>query len=340
VIGLDSFVIGVIRDGASIDEALAKVRGTAQYKGRFPGMIAADGRRRFTTEADYLREEQNYRQVLIDFSAFDPAQDSPQDYLAFLDQGIQPQQLERRFQVYRALERGSQELRDAMYVYGNMDVSVDDLYQATVSPQFRQQMISTYDESVAKSNLDYETFLTRATERGLSRVTETLRNMQTLGLVSGDAVSQMLSIDPNFAREMMGSLFQSSPADTATMGIDELLSAFDYAMIGSAASQSGFGLPTKERLEEFRTAGVDRARALRGYSEAELRRSGLESMAARNNRGSLGQANLEDAFVLGLAPAAADVTRLFEQERALGKQGAGFSRQVDGRRIVQQGRGY
>lgn len=85
-------------------------------------------------------------------------------------------------------------------------------------------------------------------------------------------------------------------------------------------------------------AGVDRARALRGYSEAELREGGLGSIADRFNRQRLTQEKLEDAFILGEAPAAADVTRLFELERSLGKESGGFSRSLQGNRVVQQGR--
>ena len=339
VIGLDQFVIDAIRDGANLDEVLAKVQQTSQYKARFPGLVKADGTRRFVNEAAYLREEQDYRQVLIDFGAFDPNQDSAFDYLAFLDQGISPDGLRRRFTIYRNLERGSTELRDAFFVYAGMEVSVDDLYQSVVSPEFRQTMISTYDETVAAQDLDYDTFITRATQRGLERVVETLRNMQTLGLVTGAAVSQMMSIDPNFAREMMGALFQSTGSATATMSIDELLSSFDFAMIGSAASQSGFALPSLERVEEFRIAGVDRARALRGYSQAALLQGGLESFASRFNRDRIQQFGLESAFVLGEANATRDVTRLFQLESSLGRTGTGFGQNVEGNRVVQQGRG-
>ena len=338
VIGLDQFVIDAIRDGANLDEVLAKVQQTSQYKARFPGLVKADGTRRFVNEAAYLREEQDYRQVLIDFGAFDPNQDSAFDYLAFLDQGITPEGLERRFTIYRSLERGSTELRDAFFVYAGMEVSVDDLYQTVVSPQFRQQMVETYDETVAKQDLNFETFITRATERGLSRVVATLRNMQTLGLVTGAAVSQMMSIDPNFAREMMGALFQSGGAEARTLGIDELLSTFDFAMIGSAALESGFVLPTAARLEEFRTAGVDRARALRGFSQAALLQSGLESFASRFNQDRIDQFGLESAFVLGEAQANRDISRLFAQETALSRQGAGFGQSLAGGRISQQGR--
>jgi hypothetical protein len=338
LMGLADYVIDLIRDGATIDEALAKVRATPQHKARFPGLIDKNGQRRFATEAQYLQEEQSLRQVLIDFDMYDSAQDSPLDYLAFFDQGINAEQLKQRAAAYRSLERGSAEIRDAMYVYAGLNVEVDDLYQAMVSPEFRQQMISAYDEAAAKTNLDYETFITRATERGLKRVAETLNSMQTLGLLAGSAVSQMLSVDPNFAREMMGAIFQGGAAETATLSIDELLASFDYAMIGSAASKSGFALPDKARVEEFRAAGVDRARSLRGYSEAALREGGLGSIADRFNRKRLDQERLEDAFILGEAPAASDVTRLFELERSLGKQGPGFNRALQGTRVTQQGR--
>lgn len=342
VIGLGDFVVSMLREGVTIDEAVAKVRTTSQYKARFPGILNNDGTRRFGTESDYIDWESRVRQVLVDFNAYNPNQDSPQDYLAFLDMGADPQQipeqLSQRFQVYRALERGSQELRDAFYIYGGLNVSVDDLYQAVVSPEFRQRMVSTYDETVAKQNLDYETYITRATERGLERVSETLRNMQSLGLVSGAAVSQMLNIDPAFAREMMGSLFQTSGVDTRTLSVDELLSSFDYAMIGSAALETGFSLPTPERLEEYRSAGVDRARALRGYQTAALRRAGLEAMADRFNAKPVTEETLADAFVAGDARSAADVTRMFAQEAALGQAQAGFGRNLEGSRVTQTGR--
>lgn len=338
VIGLGDFVIEQIRLGASIDELLAKVRQTPQYKARFPGIIAADGTRRFATEAEYLAHEESLRNVLRDFGMWNPNQDSPYDYLAFIDQGIDAQELQARLARYKAIERAAPAIQDAFYVYAGMNVTVDDLYQAMVSPAFAQQMASAYDEAVAKTKLDYELWITRATERGLKRAVETLRSMQTLGLVTGEAVSQMLSIDPNFAREMMGALFQESVAQTRTLSLDELLATFDYAMVGSAATEAGFELPTRERIQQLIDAGVDRARALRGYSEMALRQAGLQSMAARFREQALNMEQLEDAFVLEKAPAIGRVTRLFNQERSLGQAGGGFAQQLEGNRVVQQGR--
>ncbi|KKL83409.1 hypothetical protein LCGC14_1975050, partial [marine sediment metagenome] len=72
--------------------------------------------------------------------------------------------------------------------------------------------------------------------------------------------------------------------------------------------------------------------------QAALLETGLESFAERFNRDAIDQTGLEGAFILGEASAAQDVTRLFEQESALGKTGTGFSQTLDGGRIVQQGR--
>lgn len=338
LIGLMDFVVAEVRAGSTVDEILAKARQTPQYRARFPGMVRGDGVRRFPTEADYLREEEAYRSVLREFGAWDPDQDSPLGYLAFMDRGIAPEELRRRLAYYRALERSARDIQDAFYVYAGLQVTVDDLYQAVVSPEFRQQMINRYDEAVAKTPLDYELWITRATDRGLVRAVESLRAMQTLGLATGEAVSRLLAVDPGFAREMMGALFTASVSGTRTLTLDELLSAFDYAMVGSAASEAGFELPSRERVNQFIQAGVDRARAVRGYSEAALRKAGLASMTERHRGPELSQSFLEDAFVSGLPSAQSLVSGLFAQERALGQTGIGFSRGLEGERVVQQGR--
>jgi len=45
------------------------------------------------------------------------------------------------------------------------------------------------------------------------------------------------------------------------LGLDELTSAVEFAMIGGAASAQGLTLPTAERIAEIRQAGVDRTPA-------------------------------------------------------------------------------
>ena len=40
------------------------------------------------------------------------------------------------------------------------------------------------------------------------------------------------------------------------MSLDELTSAFEFAAVGAAAQNAGFDLPSRDRLEEIRAAGV------------------------------------------------------------------------------------
>lgn len=338
-LGLDTFVIDQIRGGATIEETIAGVRQTPQYQARFPSMLRDDGSRRFATEAEYLQAEDDYRQILLDFGFYDPAQDGPLTFAEFMEKGIQPDELGRRFEVYRALERGSQEIRDAFYVYAGLQVSVDDLYEAVTDHRRLDDLVSTYDQALAMSTPSYEQFITRVTELGIQHLTQQGQALTQSGFLSQGGLQSILNSDPNQARELIGALYSSSfVSEGSTVSLDELLAAFEYAMIGSAASAEGFTLPDQARIQEMLSAGVDRARALRGYSQAALRASGLGSMAARFNRGSLDQELLEDAFVLGEAQAANQVTRLYSQESALGQAGAGFSKDVEEGRIVTQGR--
>lgn len=338
-LGLDTFVIDQIRNGSTIEEVVAGVRQTPQYQARFPSILRDDGSRRFPSEAAYLEEEQRYRDILVDYGVYDPAQDGPQTMSNFMESGVAPDELGRRFQVYRALERGSQDVRDAFYVYSGLDVSIDDLYMAVTSHDRREDLMNTYEQAVAGQSLTYEGFLTRTTERALLRLTETARELTRMGMLTSAGQQSILNMDPDQARELVGALYSVSDASEGpTLNLDELLSSFEYAMIGSAASAEGFDIPDVARIQEFIGAGVDRARALRGYSQAALREAGLESMSERFNRPRVSQELLEDAFVLGEARAASDVTRLFRQESALGQAGRGFSRNVEGDRVVTQGR--
>ena len=168
-------------EDATADQIVAEVRASDQYKKQFPGFSDLSGVRRFRDEAEYLRTRDDLRQVLKDFGVYDPATDSPMDYVAFFDAGIDANELTERFGVYRELERGSQELRDAFYVYGGLDVTVDDLFQAVVSPQFRQELQNEYDRSVAAQPLDYGTYIERAREVSTARVVETMERLRAVG---------------------------------------------------------------------------------------------------------------------------------------------------------------
>jgi len=333
--GVANLVKKLIRDDLTVDEILSEVRQSTQYQRMFPGMVDVNGQRRFATEREYLDTVRDYRDVLIEFGSYDPAQDDPLNYTAFFDAQIDPNELKQRFAIYRELEAGSDELRDAFYVYAGMDVTVDDLYQASVSPEFREQLTTAYDTKVAGSSFDYQTYITRATERGLQRTAKVLQQMQRQGLVTGAAVSKLLNVDPTFAREVMGGLFSSDPADTGTLGLEELLVSFDYAMLASAATESGLEMPTRERLAALRQAGVDRARAMRAYGQYSGSKEALRGMARRSGAEDFTQQMFEEASLLGKGPALDVLNRAVSQEQSLGRSAGSFSTDLDQGRVAQ-----
>lgn len=324
-------------EDATAEQIVAELRASDVYKQNFPGMAGAGGIRRFDNEAAYITARRNIRNVLKDYGAYDPATDSPMDYVAFFDAGIDSNELKERFDVYRELERGSQDLRNAFFVYGGMDVSVDDLFQAVVSPQFREELVNTYDQKVASQPLDYATYIDRARQVSTNNVVETLERMQARGDMTGTAVSRVLQLDPVFGQELMGALFTGggSAADTQTLSLSELTKAYEYAIMGGAASNAGFAIPDKARLEEFRQAGIDSAKLTSAYSNLGQRAGALSGMLDRANRGNTLSRDLFDEELLGRSR---EIQFAQAGERALGARGGGFQMGQEGRRFTQTGR--
>jgi len=341
VLGLWKMVENAIRNDEPWELIYARLQQTDQYKRQFAGMFDNRGQRRFASEAEYLNELEKYRQVLRTYGAYDPKNDDPLDFVSMITQGITPEQLEQRFRVYKELERSGQDVVDAFYVYAGMNITVDDLYRATVSDEYREKLRSSYNQTVAGQKLDYEKFITRATERGLNRVVSALGRMQKLGMLTGQAVAEIQAIDPNFAREMMGALFTAGGDKAAkSLSLDELMASFEYALIGSAATESGLAMPTKERIEELRRAGIDRAQALRAYGSFAEKQNALDAMAQRAKlTDSFDQQMFEDAVLLARGDAQRVLQRAMSFERSLGQQQGAFQQRLsDDGRLEQVGR--
>ena len=335
-LGLVDLVGELILDDASAYQIVAEVRNTDQYRQAFPGMTGPDGKRRYASEGSYLAAVESYRDVLMEAGWYDPATDSPQDYAAFMDAGIDPNELRDRKNIYQVLQRGTDELRDAFYVYAGMDVSVDDLFQATVSPEFGTALVDEYNRTVAGATLDYDTYISRATERGLSKVSDLLGDLQDANVLTGDAVAQIRSVDPEFAREIMGAIANTGDK---TLNLDELSYAFQYAMLGSAATEAGLTTPTADMVEALRTAGVTKAQATKTYQEFASRRFGLEGMVERLGIGSsIDQETFARADLLGSGPGVDLIARAEALENALGRSSGSFGAAREGSRLAQRGR--
>jgi hypothetical protein len=311
---------------ASGEQVLAQLRQAPQYKQRFPGLWRTDGSLRMN-EAQYLATESNYRQLLRQYGFNENDYASPVSLVGFFEGEIDPNELKDRLDVYKQVQDGGQSTRDAFYVYAGLNVTNDDLFEAIVDPAAGQRLTDEYNRRIASGQFDYTTWITRATEVGLERVAQTLGDLSKTGAVTGDVVQTILRTDPGFARQIMDALYtggsgqvnQAQPLD-----LQELLSAFEYAAIGAAASNSGLELPTLERVAEIRAAGVDRARASQAYLEYGQNR-GIYSGAIGRSRGDrFTQGQFEQAAFLNDAQQASDLRSAMAAEEAAGNARSAF----------------
>lgn len=331
------FFRDLVAEGVNGAEMLARIRQAPQYKARFPGLWRQDGSLRMD-EGQYVQQEQAYRQLLRQFGYGDQYT-TPQSLQGFFDGELDPNELRDRLSTYQNIQDSGQQVKDAFYVYAGLRVSDDDLYQAVVDPAAAQRLQDEYNQRVAASTFDYETWINRATEVGLQRVADTLGALQKNGALTGSAVQAVLRTDPNFARRIMDALYTNAGQPGQTLDLQDLVSSFEYAAIGAAARNAGFDLPTKERVAQIRAAGVDRARAQSAYLEfAKAGQARVDDAVRRATGGRFSQADFEDASFLGDGAKAAALQNGLAREDAAGQAAGGFNPQMDRRgRLVQPG---
>lgn len=332
----------MIDEGYSAEEIKLEVRATPEWKARFPGMYDERGEMRFTSEREYLEYEDRINNVLKDFGMYDPAHDTPQNMSGFMELGVDANEIRDRLQVYRELERGTQSIRDAFYVYAGLDLSVDDLYRSVVDPNFRGELQTAYDQAVSTSTLDYDTYVTRTTEVALKRTAEMVERLVENGTLTNRQAASLLNVDPETARQVVGALVVRGVGQTGRyLTIDETLAAFHYAAVGSAALETGLELPTNERADELVKAGVDRAKALQAYSTFSNQRGLFAGMASRTGLASdFTQEDFELAAMIGKGRTVDLLTRMTQQETALGRGRSSFGVDLEGSRITQRGRRF
>ncbi len=307
---------------ASDSEVVAKLRGTSQYKSRFAGLLREDGSMRMN-EAQYINQEDSYRHLLKQYGVSADRMDNPADFVGFFKSDIDPNELKQRLDIYDNVKTGGQDLKDAFYVYAGMRVSTDDLYAATVDPAASQRLNEEYNQKVAMQPLDYKTWITRATEAGLARVSSTLSALQQQGALTGSAVQSVIQTDPNFARQIMDALYHGGdPTSGQTLNLNELMHSFEYAALGAAATSAGLALPDKDTIAQIRSAGVSRAAAQQAYVQFGENKNLYAGAVDRSGGGAFTQSDFEKASFLGNADEAARLTKGLGQEASYG-QGSG-----------------
>jgi len=316
----------------------AEVRKTPNYAMMFPGIIRPDGTLRMDEQA-YLRRQDEYRQVLQSFGR-DPARYGPNELSAFFDANIDPNELKDRFTLYENVNHAGSSVKAAFHVYAGMNMSQDDLYRYLTNPLARNKFNAEYEHRTSVNPIDYQTFITRATEVGLDSVVSALQSLQANGTPVDAALSVVRNLDPAFARQLADILY-TTPGDIQLGSLQQLQSAFQVALIGGAASQVGLVIPDRARVDQIRAAGITRVQALEKYGTYAVNQFTLQGAVQRLNRGigSFTQSDFEKAVFLHDTPSA----QLMQQAQAVdaasgAKQGqASFGRTKTG--IAQAGLG-
>jgi len=324
----------LVATSASPDEIITTLRQQPQYRARFAGLWRPDGSLRMT-EAQYLNREQDYRTVLKQYG-YGQSYTDAQSLVGFFDSEMDPNELKDRLDTFKKVQDSGQHVKDAFYVYAGLDVTDEQLYQAMVDPAAAQHLQDQYNAKVASQSFDYQTWITRATERGLQRVSDTLGQLQKSGALTGEAVQTVLRTDPNFARSIMDALYTNAGQPGQQLQLQDLISSFEQAAIGAAATQAGLTMPTKERVAELRAAGVDRAAAQRVYGQ--YGQGVLDDAVRRATGQGLTQGQVEDAAFLGDGKQQLRVQQGLAAEAAAGAQQGQFDLQMNRQgRFVQQG---
>jgi hypothetical protein len=124
---------------------------------------------------------------------------------------------------------------------------------------------------------------------------------------------------------------------TQPLALEELLGAFQEAVLGAAATGAGLSLPSKERIAQIRQTGIDRARAVQAYMDYGMNQGAYNAAVQRARGKSFGQDQFEKAAFLGDAGAAQDLRAGLAYEEAAGQQQGTFRMTQDpSGRIVQR----
>ena len=331
-LGLSDLIVGLVKTGAGSDEIYAEVRKSDGYQREFKGFIDSNGRRRFRDEAAFLQARRDVVNVLTDFGMWDPATDGPATVATIFEQGIDSNELESRLQTYRALEVGSQGLRDAFYVHAGMRVGVDDLFEAVTSMERADELMRDYDTAVANSPVNWQTYVERAREVATNQVVTEMEKAVKDGAVTQAEANKILSMDPQFGQELMGALAMSN---NGSLSLEQVTRAYGYAVMSAAATDAGFAMPTTARLQEFVQAGIESSKLRGGYAGLQQQAPAITGMMQRANRTGMG---IQEAFETQMLGQSNEIRYAAAAEDALGAATGGFRASVEGQRISQRGR--
>tara|TARA_B100000686_G_scaffold96990_2_gene103785 strand:+ start:19394 stop:21367 length:1974 start_codon:yes stop_codon:yes gene_type:complete len=349
-LGLEEMIRDAIENNLDDDVMIAQIRQSPQYLAAFPGITDEQGRMRFLDEADYVDQVRQYRNVLRDAGSigdrliFDPNTESPLDYAAFMERGISTEELSQRLDTFRNLNNASSGVRAAFKAYANMDVPVEMLYQAVVDPKTATDLIGEYNQNVLDANYSYPEQLANWTDAIREQTLEQLTSLETQGVLPEGAMNRINALSGDEQQALVEALYIGDVTENdPLLEFDELAEAYQFAVIGGAASEQGLVAPSLERIRAIREAGINRAQALKAYGMYSGQKGLINAMLSRTNVQGQGmsaftQSDFEEAVFLNQAEETDLLTRARQSEQALGRAGGGFATSMQGNRLRQTGR--
>lgn len=341
-LGLIDMIVEGVEAGTDANVLLAKIRNTPQWKATFPSIKDDQGRMRFKNENDYITRIRDYQEVLRAAGMLNETTETPLDYAALIERGIDDTELASRINEYQTLSEHSQGVRGAFRVYANMDVSNEQLYQAIVDPEASAALIEEYNRNILASDFSYEDFVARVTDFSLQTALETISEMEIDGTVPAGTVARIRGLDNDQAQALVEALYLGDSADGESfLDLDEIVQSVQYALIGGAAEEVGLVAPSLERVKEIRNAGITRAKALTAYGQYANQGDLMNSMISRTNMTSdrFTQQDFEEARFLARPEETDLLVRGVQAEQALSAPSGQFG-VVAGRggRLVEPGR--
>jgi len=294
-------LVGSIVTWAEQGKTAAEIYGlmvqTTEYRARFPSIRDSTGMKRMD-ESAYIQREQQYRTVMIRYGDAAYRYDDPSDFAAFMENGMEPTELESRFQMWDALDQYGSDVKAAFYIYAGVNLSTDDLYRTMVDPKFKQDLQQQYTVRTALSSPDYDTWLDRTTEMVLADVAKQLDQYASSGVAPSSAVAELAQMSRETAKTWVAAMYESD-AKKEALSFSELSQAFNYAMIGGAAMQYGIDAPPAEKIGEWVGKGVDRAKAATAFGTIATQGAFINSMASRAGM-DVDNLNLTEALLEGV----------------------------------------
>lgn len=339
-IGLDvQWLQNLASRAASSAEVVAEIRSTPQWRQRFPGIFDDRGAM-VMNEAQYVQQERSYRSLLTQYGFdVDTEFKSPQSLTGFFSSALAPDELRDRLEIYRSVEEGSEDVKDAFFVYAGINLQTEDLYEAIISPSAEQRLVSEYNAAIAGGSMDYKQWISRATQLGATKVASSLERLRQQGALSKANVQKVLSASLPNMQSLMDAIWTGGtgkvPADP--MSLKDLLNAFEFAAVGAAATSAGLEMPTLERLQQIRSAGVERTKMLSGYQQYGVNRSIYQSAVKRARGVEFGQSQFEAAAFLQDPTQVRNLEAGLASEEAAGKGSGTFRFEEIGGRIAQSG---